>query len=263
MNPQHLANGQNLRALGFRVESVSPRRQIPLSPNLTDQARSAGTFLGSMGGNRRKLTVSGNVVGSSWATGQAAQDALVDILSPGLVSFEEVTDYSHLVIDGKLDGQPSVSDYSRSFRHRVARFSFALTVDDGSWRAPSGNPVGISQTNTRYALPQGTAPTALIARIAGSATNPILTIRSADGQTLSALSFTVTLASADWLDIDGERGKIDLVTSGTRTNGANLLTSGTFPIRLPLGSWNYRASSWPTAEVSAGTAEILYTKRYW
>ena len=256
------ANGIDLASLGFRVDNpIGNRRQIPLRPEVVSVPRSAGAMYSHMDGVSRKVTVSGAVLGSSWSTCESAQDALIDILSPGLVTLEERSDARSLVMDGVLDGQPSVSQYPRSFRQRAARFSFSLLSLDGFWRS-GGLAVGVASTNTRYALPQGTAPAPLVIRQMGAATNPAITLRGADGQVLGALTFTVTLSSSEWLDIDSERGVIEKVSSGARTNGVSLLTSGTFPVRLPLGSWSYPAALWPTIETSAGSAEVLYAPRY-
>ena len=96
----------------------------------------------------------------------------------------------------------------------------------------------------------------------GAATAPTLTIRASDGRTLHAITLA-SLNAGEWYDLDSGRGVIEKVVAGVRSNAASSVASGTFPIRLTLGSWNYRASAWPTAEVSSGSAEVLYTKRYW
>jgi hypothetical protein len=219
-------------------------------------------MLSSIGGTSRRVAISGSVIGSNWQTGRAAQDALTDLLGTGLVTFEEVTDAGHRIIEGPLDGQPSVTDFPRAYRHRVARFSFGLKARDGVWSAAAGTAVAVPSTNTRYALPQGTAPTSLIIRVMGAATTPTLTVRASDGRTLHAITLA-TLSGGEWYDLDSGRGVVEKVVAGVRSNGASSVTSGTFPVRMTLGSWNYRESAWPTVEVSSGSAEVLYTKRYW
>lgn len=261
--PRFYVNGIDLASLGFRVDSpIGDRRKLSLRPEVVSVPRSAGGMFAYMDGSLRKLSVSGNVLGSSWASCESAQDALMDLLSPGLVTFEEQSDARNLAMDGLLDGQPSVAQYPRSFRQRVVRFSFSLLSLDGTWRS-NGLAIGAASVNTRYALPQGTAPAPLVIRQMGAATNPTITLRAADGQVIAALAFTVSLSSSEWLDIDSERGVIEKVSSGTKTNGIGLLTSGTFPVRLPLGCWSYPAAAWPTIETSAGSAEVLYAPRYW
>jgi hypothetical protein len=119
--------------------------------------------------------------------------------------------------------------------------------------------VGIGAT--RQAIPLGTAVSAPTIRIMGAATNPVLTYRNAGGTVKQTMGFTVTLASTDYLEINGELFSITKYASGVASNGMALWTSGDFPALDPQDGYP-SIDSYPTLEVSAGTGEVLY-RRTW
>jgi hypothetical protein len=135
------------------------------------------------------------------------------------------------------------------------------------------NPDGYALTTTKQACPVGTAvsrPVILVHGGGASLTNPTVTITNAAGDTVAAVSFTVSLGASDVLRIDAERGTVSKIASGVVSDAiaAGLWTSTTAPTDLilrPADGW-FESSAWPCVAVSStgGTAvgSISYTRRY-
>ena len=112
----------------------------------------------------------------------------------------------------------------------------------------------------RVRCPLGTAPVAPVLQIAGAATNPVLTLRNQAGDSVLTLTWTGSLLSTDYLEIDCAARTAVKYTSGTPSDAASGL-SGSFPI-LTVEDGGYELASWPTLESSAGGLVVNY-KRGW
>lgn len=105
------------------------------------------------------------------------------------------------------------------------------------------------------AIPLGTLASVGTILIMGAATNPVLTYRSGSGLSVQTMSFTATLTTAEYLEIDLARETVARVSSGTRVVNLALWTAGDFPVLDP-------ADGAATLEVTPGSA-ILYHHRRW
>ena len=242
------------------VLTVPGRRVSPIA-----LSGSAGALLTATGdGLIRSIDVTA-ILRPSPATAVArrtAEDLLKDVLSSGLHRFlwdDGVN--SARVIDGAIDGPVSIRAANHPIAPEGADVAFRILCRDAYWKAAEPTLRALAVAATRYTLPLGTAPSSPIIRIM-AATNPVLTYRSAGGTSLRTMTFTVTLASTDYLDINMQTRKIVKYASGTASNGASLLTSGDFPWAFDPADGDVATSAWPTLEVSTGTAEALYWKSY-
>jgi len=127
---------------------------------------------------------------------------------------------------------------------------------------------GVGFSSSAAALPLGTAPSAGLVTIYGAATNPTLTYRDQVGDALLPVSgdsvtmgFTATLGADDALEVDLAAKKVTRIDAGVRSDALSTLTSGWF-FALDPADGNAAASSWPTLEVSSGTALATY-RRAW
>lgn len=220
--------------------------------------------------SERRLTLRGAMITSA-NTVQArvtAEDTLRDLLGTGLLMVQVDDDATpKRVIDAYLDGDPVFERVAHPMLGVKSNVTVPLLCPDGDWRAVAGSAVAMPTANTRYAIPLGTAPSAPVVRVMGSATGPQVIIRSTSGSVVVQVTFsTLTLGANDWLDIDCQRGTIEKVVSGTRSSAIGTLNAADaphFPFNLDPAWGDYTNSQWPTAEVSTtGGAEILYTKRY-
>ena len=148
---------------------------------------------------------------------------------------------------------------------QVADVTVKVLCDDPTWRDVQPYYVGCPTAATRYALPLGTAPTNAIINVMGAATNPIVTYRNAAGDIVWQLTFTITLAATnDWLKIDTAKGRLTKSLSGTVTSAYDVLTSGQtdFPRPFDPQDGDVTTTQWPTLEISSGSMESLFWKRW-
>jgi hypothetical protein len=145
----------------------------------------------------------------------------------------------------------------------VSEVELSCTSPSALWRLASGTAVAIAAASTRYTLPLGTAPSAPIIRVMGAATTPSVVYRNSAGVVQVQIAVP-TLTSTEYADLNMETLTLQKVSSGTGTDISGLITvtTGSLPFALDPAHGNYELSAWPTLEVTAGTAEVLYTKRY-
>lgn len=260
-------NGQPLSGLGLYLEDAGDSRS--LAPAKYDLATLYQRY-GGVGGVApsvapRSLTLKGKIVTSAntVAARVAAEDKVKDLFgNGGLLTVELRDDVAPArEIDAYCEAL-TVQPFGHPLQAVAATVDCRLVCPDALWRETAGTIIGVPATATRYSLPLGTAPSTPMLRVFGSATNPTVTIRDAGGVAQVTLAFTVTLTGDEFLEVDCTTGVITKVSSGTRTNGISLLTSGTFPFRLDPAWGDFATSVWPTIETSAGVADVLYTRRY-
>jgi phage-related protein len=119
----------------------------------------------------------------------------------------------------------------------------------------------VDVNSIRTGIPLGTAVSAPLIRVLGAATNPVITYRDKSGAVRQSMTLTITLAATDYLEIDCELFTITKYVSGVASNGITLLTAGDF-IALDPQDGDYANGVWPTLEISAGSAEVLYRKAW-
>lgn len=260
-------NGVALSTLGLYLEEAGDSRSLapakyPLTP-LYKRAGAVGGVVPEIG--PRSLTLRGKIVTSAntVAARVAAEDTVKDWLgNAGLATIELRDDIAPArEIDGFVE-QLTIQPFGHPLLAVASTVDCRISCPEALWRETAGTIIGVPATATRYSLPLGTAPSTPILRVMGSATNPTVTVRDSGGTAQVTLAFTVTLTSSEYLDVDCTTGVITKVSSGTRTNGISLLTSGTFPFVLDPAWGEWATSVWPTVETSAGQAEVLYARRY-
>jgi hypothetical protein len=95
----------------------------------------------------------------------------------------------------------------------------------------------------------------------GTATNPVVTYRNANGETEGAITCGVTLGANDYLSIDMDARTLTKYTDGVSSNGLSLISAGTF-FDLDPAHGDPAFSAWPTLATSAGTGVAFYRKAY-
>jgi hypothetical protein len=103
--------------------------------------------------------------------------------------------------------------------------------------------------------PLGTAPSAPLLRLSGAATNPVVTVRNAQGVAVGSIGLTLTLAAGDFVELDCDAMTIAKSVSGSVTDALTTLASGDWPLLNP-------ADGAVTVEVNSGTGEALYRKAW-
>jgi len=211
----------------------------------------------------RRLEVAGTVRKDTASDRRDAERGVADLCRSGRV---------RLVVDDGLSGAMQIEcrlaalaflPFGPSLSPLASRGTLSFVADDEVyWRDVEPTTRALAVAATRYAVPLGTAPSTPVIRIMGAATNPVLTYRDAGGASVRSITFTATLTSSEYLDIDMRRGRVQRVTSGTAANGIGLITGGDFPWALDPQDGDYGTSSWPTVEVSAGTGEVLWYRRW-
>lgn len=113
-------------------------------------------------------------------------------------------------------------------------------------------------------VPLGTAPSAPVLRIYGAATNPTITLYDGAMNVLQTMAFTLTLAAADYLEIDCLRQTAIRYNSGV-SQGSQL---GLLSLVSPSGDFlrldpAYAVGGELFLATSAGTLEAVYSRAWW
>lgn len=212
----------------------------------------------------RDLEVRGilSPVSAVHADRQRAEDQLRALAASGLVTVVVEDPWSGIerATDGICVGV-TVAPVARArpIRAYGLEVTVRLVCPDATWRDVAWQIVGVGAAPTP--MPMGSAPVAPLVRILGSATNPLLRLRRPGGPTISQSTFTITLGASDWLEIDCATYRIEQVVSGTRSAAYAVYSGDPLPVLLPPhGLWS--VESWPTLEVTSGTALVTYERRW-
>lgn len=266
--------GTPVSSLGWWIELVpDARRTLATAHQTLPTQYGRGALVGGLAGFKpRVLTFRGGVIDPANTTTAlvTAIERLKDLIeNSGLLTlkWDDGTAFLREIdaLPVELLFEPSGHPFAAVKETLSASF---LTMPESDWRALAGSSVALAAAATRYQVPLGTAPSPAIIRIqavGSNAVNPVVTIRDAAGVAQITLTFTVTLvAGEDFLDIDCERGVLELSDNGVRSNANSLLTGGSedFPFALQPAWGDREGGFWPTVEVSAGQGEVLYAKRY-
>lgn len=209
----------------------------------------------------RRIEIAGTLRKDSASDRRAAERQVGDLVRSGAV---------RLVVDDGLSGLMQTEarlhslitvPFGPSLTPLASRFTMAFEAESPYWRDVEPTTRSVAATATRYTVPLGTAPSAPIIRVMGSATTPTLTYRDAGGASVWTLTLA-TLASDEYLDIDMGTGKVTFVDSGVTSNGLSKITAGDFPWGLDPQDGDYGTAAWPTVEISAGSAEILWWRNW-
>lgn len=194
---------------------------------------------------------------------QAATPEARDALEVGL----EQLLYSGLIRIEITEGTISrwVEGYTRTFvptpfnpgvPNFASRVEAVITCPDPLWRATAMTGIAITAPNTRVTLPLGSAASDPVIHLIGPSTNVVFTLRDGRGEPIGVpMAFAVGLGT-EYLAVDMRRVRIDRVTAGVAVNGRSLLAAGTYPFPLDPRRGPI------TAEVSSGTAQILYRQTF-
>lgn len=264
-------NGQSLEALGFYVAEGPGLLDGPdIAAPGVDLVDRAGALLTVPRATRRRAArLEGSLDPSARTIDalHAANRVLKDLLGGGLLEII-VTDSSdnatvHVGVMTRYSAKPRLGKLHFQSA-TVLDVEVALSLEPTSADAqPTLRSLAVA--GTRYDIPLGTAPSAYILNIMGVANNPVVTARAAGGALLWQLTFTKNLDTTNkWLSLDARTGRIWLYESGVKTDGIALLTGGQadWPKALDPHDGDYGTSQYMTLEVSPGTGEVLYWKRY-
>ena len=254
------AGGVSLRPYGLLVERVDGWyvTPAPAFETVGIHGRAGAVKVASGAPQGRLLTVTGVVRAATLALRNTAIDQLKDAISSGILTVQRFDDVARMAI-GSLEGQIQVVPHSPAIRPS-ARITFSIRCDSAWLSSIQPTLRALAAAATRYTVPLGTAPSTPIIRLRG--TNPILTYRDAGGTIRKSMTFTITMAAGDYLEIDMGLVKIRKSVSGVVTNGRSTLTSGDFPWALDPRDGNQLAGIWPTLETSVGTGLVIYPKAW-
>lgn len=233
---------------------------LALKPSLATLPGRAGALVlqSSVGpSDPRQVVVSGTLRGATVAALIAARKELKARCSAGLVELRFADD-SAVALLGYCTGM-AASGISPMLLRPWCELALTFTCPDPYAYTKSPTVVGFGAS--AIPCPLGSGPVAPLLRIFGAATNPVVTLRNAVGAALATAGFTITLGANDYLEADCGAMQVSKCVAGTITRDDTLLTSGNF-LTLDPTDGGYGTATWPTLEVSAGTAEAIY-RRAW
>jgi hypothetical protein len=248
---------------GFPGNLMGAPRDVPQ----TESPELSGGIIDPKLSRRRKLNppqVKGALTATSLAAAMANLDALKALLGEGQIMLRTgyAPDRYVLAMGEAFDGLPGVPIVMGGFISVVILFNVAAGV------AFKTTPDGYALSASRTACPIGTSactPVFLVHGGGGTLTNPVITYRTAGGDPVVSMNFTVSLGATEALRIDCARATVSRVTAGVVTDGISLWTGGDFPILRPFDAWG-EGGLYPTVEISASAGtpfgEITYTRAY-
>jgi hypothetical protein len=255
-------NDYDLGSLGATVELVDGLRAAAGQRWVsTPVVGRAGELLlsGRPSVQPRRLILRGKVTAASQAALESAVDALKSRLNQGAIEVRTAANLNRVLLC-RLTGfaeQP----FTPQMLTPLVGFTADLEALSPAWA--DREPIIVSgAAAARVPCPVGNLPVAPVVQILGaSGANPVLTLRAANGDSRGSMTFTVTLAATEYLEIDMDAKTATKVASGTPTNGLSLLTAGDF-LALTPEDGDEIAGTYPTLEVSSGTLQISYHRRW-
>lgn len=232
-----------------------------VSPSVSVRGRDGGMSLPTTVTDGRIVRISGTMRHDSASDRRGAERELADMVRSARVRIVVDDGLSGAMqIEGRLHSLVTVP-FGPSLTPLASRITMEFRChDEPYWRDVEPMTRAIAAAATRYTIPLGTAPSSAIVRVMGSATTPVVTYRDAGGAVVFTMSITLTLASTEYVDLDMRRGKITKFASGAPT-GIHIGT-GTFPFALDPQDGDYATSAWPTIEISTGSAEVVWWRRW-
>jgi phage-related protein len=207
----------------------------------------------------REIEVTVALLGDTAALARTALDKLHGLVGSGVVELR-MSPWPDRVYRGKLT-RADIRFTAPQAASRIASGTIQFRCQDPYAYDRRGVVVNVAATSTRYAAPLGTAPSAPIVRFHGSATNPAIRVRRADGTVAGELGLTVTLGTNDWLEVDMGRQTLTRSTDGVVTDAIATALSGDFFALDP--AWGDPMNAvYPTLEVTSGTAQARYWRAY-
>ncbi len=261
-------NGEDLRALGFRPQSISNFEGMPARKVISQDL--PGVFGSHLlrvdGGGGRRLNLSFALIGSSVVNRVSKSHELKAIFSGGLNRIVRDIDGTPQVTYGVLDGEPTWT-VVKATRDRVALVSVPLFCPVPLWFSVNGMAIGY--TGTPATLPLGTGPSFGIFRPQGDGSARTVNVYDAWGR--PRLTFALpSLTTSDFSEIDNGRGVIDKIASGTRSSivATTTITAGTpkvfplFPFALDQTWGDYRNNLFPFFDYTGSHADCLLVKSW-
>ncbi len=198
-----------------------------------------------------------------YATTPALRDSdvalLLDTFGRDMIELR-TGDNTSKVLDGYLTQHSLTAvDDAAAMTLGYSFVSLQVTCPDPSKRDRFTRGVSFGSTATSILL--GTQPSAGIIRIMGAATNPVITYRDSGGTSQGSMTFTVTLAGTEYLEIDLALKTVKKYASGTMSDAISTWTAGDFFVTDPAHG-SYALFGQPTLTCSSGTAIYVYTRRW-
>ncbi len=206
----------------------------------------------------RTLLLPGVISGDTVAIRQANFRALKERLGRGLLEVRFI-DQPLVMYQARLTRCTEAPGDGGQAIEPTLRLTIELECQDAYAYETSRQLVALTTTPVR--LPLGDAPSPLVIRIFGAATDPVLTLRHANGRVLQTMGLTVTLGANDYVEINSDLGTIVRSVAGVQSEGLSLLTSGDFLVADP-GDGDGTLNGGPTLELSTGTGDARWRKAY-
>lgn len=229
--------------------------------------KQSGVLLGSTAtGQAGELAPTFYYRASSLSDRLSKENILKELIGAGLVKIGVNDGVTATRITYGIQKKPPVVAVQGHFvTGLIYKMSCAFLCPDAAWTSPAWSGINVAAINTPVAIPLGTHTSPWIIR-ATSTSNPFtITLRRLGGQVIQTITLAVATTSAEYVDIDGVRRTMEKVSGGTRTTvaGASTWTAGDWLVLDPMDGGLYSLTGGsPTLEISSGSMEVLYLKRW-
>lgn len=250
-------NDVDAATYGLRVSRVLGAGDAPPRTDTTAvvRGRAGATRLADAQEGVRTITVRGALVAASAADVQTKRDSLLAVVGGTSVRLR-TADATAREITATLS-TCTFPEVQRQFAQRRLPVELAFTALDPYWLATSDTTVSIAAVDTPTELPLGTAPVRPVITVTGAGTAVTLTLKDSAGALVHTLELTGLAGTGDVVvDCDA------LTITEDGTDAIAQLAAGDFFLVDPLAYGDPLTSAWPTLEVSAGTASIVYRKAW-
>lgn len=235
-----------------------PRVEIP--------GRPGGLAAGPARVGTREFTLTGYLDAGSLANTRALLDVLNSLWSPGQEVSVRTADRSDRELLAHLVALPA-RPYKPELLSPWVAFDIRLEALHPYLRDVTATELTL--TTSKVPVPCGTAPHGGLLRILGAATpvvDPVVEYFTNAEALVATSTFTVSLASGDWIEIDLDQRTVRTSIASVVTQNDALLTAGVFPHLIDHQDGTFRTAAWPKLQLSAtsGTpAGTLTYRRQW
>lgn len=267
--PSLYINGQDIEALGMRIETCRGLRDIPAvsDPAITIPGRAGVMRTGAPSTVAlRELVLTGNIFNSDGASRThidllAKLDVLRPLFASGLLELRTVDRPTRAYTCRAPLFE--VTTIGPEFVATAASFRITLQVTDPFAYDTQMSGIGFAAAATE--VPLGTAPSGGILRIMGPATDPEIKYRDLTGVVRHTLKFSRTLLATDYEEIDLDLMTVHRVQSGVASNDIAALVSPSDLESFALSpeDGDALAGAYPTLECSGLTGDGNCELHYW
>ena len=257
-----IVGGVNLETVGFIADDIRGHR------SMTPRSRPTTSVPGAIGlvvvsnierWQPRRMEFSGMLNAATFSEMQSRLDELKYRLAGADLIVTVADDETREFQGVRFEAIPAALFRPHLIQTKTRVSLVAIANDPRGYS--TADTVSSSFGSTDLAMPLGTAEVGPIIRISGPAITPAIIYRNSAAVEQARLVLTSTIGSTGFIDIDLEA--LTLIDETGANVSEDLNSTASVFFRLDPRDGDFVGSSWPTLNVTAGSAVATYRKAYW